>query len=204
MRRPLASRRVHLPALEGRFRLESGDVGLQLLQVGHAGENHGHAGHGLEEAEGPGQGWSRRGAGPSGARPPRRLRRARRPPRRGSMTQTGMCHSFSRSTLSLAVLEGPVQVVELQLAELHVLAVGVQEPFRSPAGPRGRRSPGGGCGRSSSAPSDSRRCRTWGPDRRRCSSHTRCGTDRSRSSPPGTSCSCSSKISSTLGMLARS
>ncbi|CAN4024638.1 HTH-type dhaKLM operon transcriptional activator dhaS, partial [Dysosmobacter welbionis] len=51
----LGQQAVHLPAAEGNPHLESGDVGLHLLQVGHAGENHGDAGNGLQKPEGPGR-----------------------------------------------------------------------------------------------------------------------------------------------------
>lgn len=96
----LGQQAVHLPAAEGNPHLESGDVGLHLLQVGHAGENHGDAGNGLQEPEGPGRGWVPPGAhGPQGGG----LlvgKAARRPPRRGSMTQTGICQLSSSSTFS--------------------------------------------------------------------------------------------------------
>ena len=108
--------------------MEGVKVGLHLLQVGHAGEDHGHAGDGLEEAEGPGgdgligaHGLQGRGlllaetgqaAAPQGLHHPNR-----------DAVLVQQIH------LLLAALESPVDVVELQLAELHVLAVGLQEPL---------------------------------------------------------------------------
>ena len=37
------------------FLLEGTDILFQLLHIGHAGKNHGHLGDGLEETEGPGR-----------------------------------------------------------------------------------------------------------------------------------------------------
>ena len=118
----------HLFLIEGGLGLEGGDVGLHLLQVGHAGEDHSDAGDGLEEPEGPGgdglvgaHGLQGRGlliteagqaAAPEGLHHPH-----------GDVVLVQQVHLF------LAVLESPVDVVELQLAELHVLAVGLQEPL---------------------------------------------------------------------------
>ena len=125
----LGQQAVHLPAAEGNPHLESGDVGLHLLQVGHAGENHGDAGNGLQEPEGPGRDGFLGAHGPQGggllvgkagqAAAPQGLHDPD-----GNMPAIQQLHLFA------AVLEGPVDVVQLQLTELHILAVGVQKPLQ--------------------------------------------------------------------------
>ncbi len=118
---------------EGTLRLKGGDVVLELLEVGHPGQGDGHAGDVLQEAEGPcGGGF----AGAEGAQPCLVFR--------GQRSQLSAPHRLhhphgdvpllEQLNLGPGVLEGPVHVIELNLAELHVLPVGVQEPLHDRKG----------------------------------------------------------------------
>ena len=102
------------------------DIVLHLLQVGHAGKHHGHAGNGLQEAEGP--------CGDVLLRAERlqRLLILRRQLRKLSAAQR-LHHPyrdiplFEKLHLLLRTLESPVQEIQLDLAEFHILAIGVEE-----------------------------------------------------------------------------
>ena len=111
---------------EGLVGLEGVQVGLQLLLIGHAGEDHGDAGHTLEEAEGPAHGAL---AGPQGAE---LLRLFIGQPGQAAAPQglhdpDGDVPAVELGRLVPGLLEVPVQIVELELAELHVLPHRVQE-----------------------------------------------------------------------------
>ena len=101
-------------------------VVLELGHVGHAGEDHGHLGDGLEEPEGPGGGGL---VGAQGVQTPGvalpQLGETSAP--EGLHDPDGDIVLLQQLHLGLGVLEGPVQVVDLELAELDVIPVGLQE-----------------------------------------------------------------------------
>ncbi len=109
--------------------LEQGDLVLHLLHLGHAGEHGDDLGDGLQEPEAPSDGdlpglgglellhvfviELRQGASAQRLHDPY-----------GKIVLGGVVD------LLLAILEHPVEVVDLQLDELHVLAVGLHEPLQ--------------------------------------------------------------------------
>ena len=111
---------------EGLVLVPGRDVLLQLLHVGHAGEHHGDLGHALQEAERPG------GNGLVGTQ---RLELGLvLLGQRGQLSAAKRLHHphgnavlSEQGDLLGILLEVPVDVVELQLAELHLLAVLLEE-----------------------------------------------------------------------------
>ena len=103
---------------------EGVQVGPQLLQAGHAGEHHSHAGHPLEEAEGPARhALLRPQDGQAGGVP---VGQPGQPPApQGLHHPDGDMAAVQLLRLGPGALEVPVQVVELELAELHVFPIGV-------------------------------------------------------------------------------
>ena len=120
---------VHLRLAEGPVGLIGGQVGLQLLQVGHAGQGDHHLRQGLQEAEGPGGdrlvgAHGLQGGGLFLAEP------GQPPAPQGLHHPDGDAVLLQQGHLLPVVLEGPVHVVQLQLAELHILSVGGQEALQ--------------------------------------------------------------------------
>ncbi len=115
-----------LALCQGLLGLEGMYVVLELGHVGHAGEDHSHLGDGLEEPEGPG------GSGLVGAQGVQapgvalaQLGETSAP--EGLHDPDGDVVLLQQLHLGPGVLEGPVQIVDLELAELNMVPVGLQE-----------------------------------------------------------------------------
>ena len=118
--------RLHFRAVKRLVFLERADVRLHLRHIRHARKRHRYAGNALQKAERPGRDFL--------------LRAQRLQPRlvcgrkaRQTAATQGLHHPHRQVMLAqklhlgLRVLEAPIQIVELNLAEFHFLAVCVQE-----------------------------------------------------------------------------
>lgn len=120
--------RIGLPlrGREGLLRREGTNILLCLGQGGKAAEDHGDAGDALEEAEAPAGEALLRAQGPEFLHIPlRKLEELAAP--QGFHDPDGEAAFPQKLHLGLGVLKGPVQPVELDLPELHVLATAVQK-----------------------------------------------------------------------------
>ena len=125
--------RFHLRAGEGLVLLKGGDVGLELFHIGHARERDGHCGQALQKAERPGGDALLRAQGLEARLVFRR--------KMGELAAAQRLHHPhgdvvlpEQFDLGLRVLKVPVQIVDLQLAELHVLSIGVEEALQHRVG----------------------------------------------------------------------
>ena len=128
--------RLHLILLQRQVGLKCGNVGVQLRFVGHAGKDHLDLRQALQEAEGPRRDFL--------VRTQRFQHLFLLLAQSGQLAAAKRLHDpdgnavfLQQLDLFLAVLEFPVQIVQLQLTEFHLIAVGFQEPLQHRQFPMG-------------------------------------------------------------------